>query len=193
MSQVAFNSLYDPALDAAGNRRSTPVFGGEYTPAPPGGRSVILGLGNLLWGDEGFGIHAMRALHHTLEETPGLEWVDGGVLGMNLLPLVEECSHLLVLDCIDAGQPAGTVIEMEKEQIPLYYGIKMSEHQVSFQEVLGIASFRGGLPGVMRLVGVQPLDFSMRIGLSSPLSLALPEALRRARAELQRWPISIAR
>ena len=99
--------------------------------------------------------------------------VDGGVLGMSLLPLVEECSHLLVLDAVDAEQPAGTLLELAGEDIPLYNGVKMSEHQVGFQEVLAMAKFRERFPAHLYMVGVQPADLSVRVGLSPEVTASL--------------------
>ena len=66
-------------------------------------RKIVLGLGNILNKDEGLGVFALKALEvHLGNISPGIEFVDGGVLGLNLLLWVEESSHLLVLDAIDA-------------------------------------------------------------------------------------------
>ena len=150
-------------------------------------RKAILGLGNLLYQDEGFGIHALRAMQEAISVSDNVEFVDGGVLGMNLLPLVEESSHLLVLDAVDTGQPPGTILELKGEQIQLFTATKLSEHQVGFQEVLGLARFRGYLPASLHLIGVQPQDLSSGIGLSQVVASALPEVVNRAFAKLMAW------
>src|SRR5512136_2957058 len=150
-------------------------------------RKAILGLGNLLYQDEGFGIQALRAIQEALPILEDIEFVDGGVLGMNLLPLVEESSHLLVLDAIDAGQPPGTVLELNGEKIPLFAAARLSEHQVGFQEVLGLARFRGNLPTSLHLIGVQPQDLHSGIGLSQAVASALPEVVSRAALTLKGW------
>jgi hydrogenase maturation protease len=152
-------------------------------------RKVILGLGNLLQKDEGFGIHAISLFEERL--TPNLkeqfELIDGGVLGLNLLPLIEETSHLLVFDAIDAGRPAGTIVEMTGAEIPLYTNVKLSEHQVSFQEILGLAKFRGSIPENLHLIGVQPADLSTGLSLSPPVENALDGVVQRAINFLQTW------
>jgi hydrogenase maturation protease len=158
------------------------------------GRKMILGLGNTLNRDEGLGVHAMKALEDRFQSVPGslapeVEFLDGGVLGLNLLPWVEESSHLLVLDAIDASRPPGTVLELKRDEIPLFTGIKVSDHQVTFQEVLGLASFRGHLPPFLHLVGLQPADISTGIDLS-PIALSkLPELVARAAAVLSEWQL----
>jgi hydrogenase maturation protease len=178
---------------------------------------VVLGLGNLLARDEGFGIHALHQLQAALsgeaatgfdgslpdlnptlqfggesnpaDDSPVIQFVDGGVLGLNLLPLVESCTHLLVLDAIDAGSPPGSVLELSGEQLPLYTTQKLSEHQVGFQEILALARFRDHFPAHLQIIGVQPKDLSGGIGLSVQISNSVDEVINRARAVLERWCI----
>jgi hydrogenase maturation protease len=97
-----------------------------------GPRKIILRIGNLLNRDEGMGIHAIRALQHK-NTTGDFEILDGGTLGLKLLPLAEESSHLIVLDAIDRHLEPGTLIELARDEIPLFNMIKMSQHQLLFQ------------------------------------------------------------
>ena len=151
-------------------------------------RKIVLGLGNTLNRDEGLGVHALKALEARVGVfAPQVEFLDGGVLGLNLLPLVEEASHLLVLDAVNARKEPGTLIELERDEIPLYSGIKLSDHQVTFQEVLGLASFRDRLPEHLHLVGAQPADLSIGVELSSVSEAVLPQILQRAEAVLRGW------
>lgn len=150
-------------------------------------RKVVLGLGNTLNRDEGLGVQALKLLDAQLEAQADFELLDGGVLGLNLLVIVEECSHLLILDAVNVGKPAGTVVELSKEQIPLYAGVKLSQHQITFQEVLGLANIRGFLPQNLHLVGIQPADISIGLELSPIVEKALPEVVSRARIVLDEW------
>ena len=153
------------------------------------GRRVVLGLGNALNRDEGLGVHALGPVRARLGDGGRVEVLDGGVLGMALLPLVESCSHLLLLDAVDAGAPPGTVIELGREEIPLFGRLKLSLHQVTFQEVLQFADVRGKLPGHLALVGAQPADISVGVGLSPEIERVLPEIAARALARLEGWKI----
>jgi hydrogenase maturation protease len=152
-------------------------------------RKIVLGLGNTLNRDEGLGVHALGALKARIGAfDPGeLEFLDGGVLGLNLLPWVEEASHLLVLDAVNAHQAPGTLVELKGEEIPLFNGIKLSDHQVTFQEVLGLASFRGKLPENLYLVGVQPADLSIGLELSPVVQAAIPQVVEQAESVLLGW------
>lgn len=134
-------------------------------------------------------MHAVAALRQALPAHPALELLDGGVMGLDLLAVVEECSHLLLLDAIDAAQPGGTLIEMRKEEIPLYRGVMLSEHQVSFQEVLGLALFRDRLPQHLHLIGVQPADLSAGLELSPTVAAVLPALVERTRRLLHDWQL----
>jgi hydrogenase maturation protease len=150
-------------------------------------RKMVLGLGNILNRDEGVGVHALRALEAQFGRQAGVEFVDGGVLGLNLLPLVEECSHLLILDAADARQAPGTLVELERNEIPLYSGVKLSQHQVTFQEVLALAKIRDGLPPYLHLIGVQPADLSIGLDLSPTVAATIPHVVERVGAILRGW------
>ena len=150
-------------------------------------RRVVLGLGNILNNDEGLGVRALELLGTQPGLPIGFELLDGGVLGLNLLMIVEECSHLLILDAVDAGKPPGTLVELRKEEIPLYTGVKLSQHQVTFQEVLGLAAMRGHLPENLHLLGIQPMDVSIGLELSNEVQAALPQMADRAISVLQHW------
>ena len=152
-------------------------------------RKIVLGLGNTLQTDEGLGVFALQALADHLGEQDQVELLDGGVLGLNLLPLVEESSHLLILDAADAQKPPGAIIELPKEDIPLYAGVKMSQHQLTFQEVLGLALIREKLPEHLYLIGVQPADLTVGYGLSETITAVIPEVIARATAVLQGWSL----
>ena len=154
---------------------------------PEAWRRVVLGLGNTLNRDEGLGVHALEPLRAALGDREGIEVLDGGVLGLDLLPLVESCSHLLLLDAADTGAAPGTVTALAKDEIPLFARLKLSFHQVGFQEVLELASVRGRLPERLALVGAQPADLSIGYGLSEEVQASLPEIVGRAVGILEAW------
>lgn len=154
------------------------------------GRRVVLCIGNILNRDEGLGVHALALLAPKLAGRSGVELVDGGVRGLDLLPLVESCSHLLVLDAADTGRPPGVVVELARDEIPLFGGVKMSEHQITFQEVLGLASVRGKLPPFLHLLGVQPADVSVGVEMSPVVAAVIPHVCDRALAILAGWDLA---
>jgi hydrogenase maturation protease len=149
---------------------------------------LVLGLGNLLNSDEGFGVHVLRALQADVAARyPRIDFVDGGTLGLNLLPMVEQASRLLLVDCVDAGSEPGTVVELAGEEIPLYSGVKVSLHQTTFQEVLGLAQIRDSLPPNLQLIGVQPASLAIGTELSPLVSARVPHVVARIEALIKRW------
>jgi hydrogenase maturation protease len=149
---------------------------------------TVLGVGNLLRTDEGVGVHAVRALSEKhRDDMPEAEFLDGGTLGLNLLLFIEEAESLLILDAVDAGSPPGALIHLTGDAIPRYAGIKLSEHQVTLQDVLGLAGVRGRMPKRLALVGMQPASLETGDTLSAACSAMLPEMLEKAEAILKEW------
>ncbi len=150
-------------------------------------RKVILGIGNTLNHDEGLGVHALDFIKEKIKDNSEIEIIDGGTLGLNLLQLVESCSHLLILDTIDANKQPGTLIEMKGEEISLFKEIKMSEHQITFQEVLGLSKIRGKLPNHLHLLGIQPYDVSLGVGLSDKINETMPTLVDKTLNVIENW------
>lgn len=157
---------------------------------PEKNRKIVLCLGNTLNGDDGLGVHCLDPLRERLKDSPAVDVLDGGVLGLDLLPIVEASSHLLILDAVDARRPPGTIVELAKDEIPLFSRIKLSWHQVTFQEVLELAVARGNLPAHLHLVGAQPADTSTGFGLSPVIARLVPEIVDRAVAVLKQWGLA---
>ena len=151
---------------------------------------LVLGIGNLLNSDEGVGVHAIRRLK---ERYPSSEvpMADGGTLGLNLLPLVEDATHLLLLDAVDAGRAPGSVIELAKEDIPIFGGYKLSQHQLTFQEVLGLALVRQKFPEHLHMIGIQPASLAIGVELSPVVEAALPIMLDKTAEVLHNWGVDL--
>lgn len=154
-------------------------------------RHVVLGIGNILNRDEGLGVRALDLLEEQVGPLADVEYVDGGVLGLSLLPLVEDCEHLLVLDAIDAGADPGTFVELDRDEIRLFTGVKMSEHQITFQEVLGLAFIREKLPPYLHLIGAQPADLAIGLEISDEIRDTFPTIVSRAAAVLRDWGFEV--
>lgn len=150
---------------------------------------LVLGIGNLLWADEGFGVRAVQELHRQWRFAPQVKLLDGGTQGLNLLPHVQDARCMIVFDAIDYGLQPGTLRVLANEQVPRFMGAKkLSLHQTGFQEVLAVAELTGKLPDGLVLIGVQPVDIRDYGGGLSPLVKArVPTALAIALSWIQRW------
>jgi hydrogenase maturation protease len=151
----------------------------------------VLGIGNLLWADEGFGVRAIEALNARYQFPDHVQLMDGGTQGLFLLPHVQSARELLILDAVDFGLEPGTLCVVTGDEVPQYMGAKkVSMHQTGFQEVLATARMTGRLPERLALIGLQPEridDFGS--GLRPRVEAALPEAVERALEVLAGWGI----
>lgn len=121
------------------------------------GRILVLGIGNILWADEGFGVRVVEALDARYEFPEPVLLLDGGTQGLYLLPYLEDAAGVVIVDAIDYGLPPATLRVLADDEVPAVLGArKVSLHQTGFQEILALLQFRGCAPERLRLVGVQP-------------------------------------
>jgi hydrogenase maturation protease len=152
---------------------------------------LVLGIGNLLWADEGFGVRAVQALHEGWAMPHNVSLLDGGTQGLYLLEPVCAAQRLLVFDAIDYGLAPGELALFRDDQVPVWSAQKMSLHQASFQELLSLARLQGRLPQHISVIGVQPVVLDDLGGSLSPAVRArVPEAVALALAELARWGVA---
>lgn len=147
---------------------------------------LILGIGNILWADEGFGVRVAQALEQAYAFPPSVRVLDGGTQGLALMPQVQQAEVLIILDAVDFQLPPGTLVELHDADVPAYLGAKkMSLHQVSFQEVLALCQLLGNCPAKLCLVGVQPAVLEDYGGSLSPVVREqMPAAMERVLAYL---------
>ncbi|HVI50421.1 MAG TPA: HyaD/HybD family hydrogenase maturation endopeptidase [Candidatus Sulfotelmatobacter sp.] len=128
-------------------------------------RVVVLGIGNTLMTDEGFGVHAIEALEKRYDMAEGVEIVDGGTTGMELFGDLQGVEHLLVVDAVRAGQPEGGIVRLTGDDVPAFFKTKLSPHQIGLSDVLAALRFAGSEPESVVLIGVKPvsLDISMEM------------------------------
>lgn len=152
-------------------------------------RILVLGIGNLLWADEGFGVRCVEALNAGWEFPSQVELMDGGTQGLYLLPYVQEADCLLVFDAVDYGDAPGTMREVVGNEVPRFMGAKkMSLHQTGFQEVLMAAELTDKLPGELVLIGVQPEELEDYGGsLRDVVKAQMVPALNKALDWLEHW------
>ena len=148
---------------------------------------TILGIGNTLYTDEGLGVHALAALEEKYGTDQQVQLIDGSTDGMSLLGPVEDTDYLIVIDAINAGKEGGHIIELHGDDIPAYYGIKMSIHQLGFQEVLLASKLRERYPKNIVMIGMQPTSLELGIGLSETNEARLPEMFKLIEQQVNKW------
>jgi len=157
-------------------------------------RILVLGIGNILWADEGFGVRAVELFHRLYTVPACVTVLDGGTQGLYLLDYVTEADKLLVFDAIDYGLVPGTLKVVENDEVPKFTGAKkMSLHQTGFQEVLSAADLLGRGPLELALIGCQPQDLENWGGpLTEPVRNVLAGAVQAAVTVLRCWGIHVS-
>jgi hydrogenase maturation protease len=150
---------------------------------------VVLGIGNVLWADEGFGVRCVEALQQHWDFAPHVRLVDGGTQGLYLIQHVQAARQLLIFDAIDYGLVPGTLKLIENDDVPRFMGAKkMSLHQTGFQEVLTLAQLTEQFPEDVLLIGCQPEELEDYGGSLRPtVKLAMEDALALGVERLRQW------
>jgi hydrogenase maturation protease len=145
---------------------------------------MILGVGNLLFTDEGVGVRVAEALQDRYEFPENVKVVDGGTLGMNLLGIISETDHLIVVDAVRNNDDPGTLYRLAGEEIPKRIRAKNSLHQVDLLEALTCCEALDKVPETV-IIGVEPEDITtLGIELTPTVSARVEDLVNRVLEEL---------
>lgn len=144
----------------------------------------MLGVGNLLRQDEGFGVHVVQLLARTWAPGKGVTILDGGVAGNALLGAILECEHLILIDVAFMHEEPGTLRRLEGSTLNRAFKAKQSAHDWSFSEILLQASLLGHAPKVV-VIAAEPEGMSWAAELSPRLAASVAEAARLVRVEVE--------
>ena len=152
---------------------------------------LILGIGNILWADEGFGVRCVEAMNAAYQFGDDVTLMDGGTQGLYLLPYLVDARRLIVFDAVDYDMKPGEIVIAKDDEVPRFMGVKkMSLHQTGFQEVISCASLADKLPEAMVLIGVQPEQLEDFGGsLRDTVKAQIPKAVDIALELIKRWDI----
>ena len=147
---------------------------------------LILGAGNLLLSDEGFGVHAIRFLERSYDLPACVELYDAGTLGIMVTHRVEESDLVYILDAVAAEGEPGVLLRFDKADFMLdRVPVKLSPHQAGVQEMLLVSELRGRCPQEVVLLGVIPASLAPGCALSPRLQARLPEIAESLVQELR--------
>jgi hydrogenase maturation protease len=145
--------------------------------------TLVLGLGNTIMSDDGIGPKVVEYLQQDTGLPAGVTLLDGGTLGLDLLPYLEGVGRLIIVDAVETGKPAGTVVRLVGDDVPMALETKLSPHQMGMKDLLAVARLMGHLPDEIILIGVQPLLLEMDTELTPPVAAALPTLVAMVKAE----------
>jgi hydrogenase maturation protease len=141
---------------------------------------LILGLGNVLLEDDGVGAAAVAVLRDRYEPPEGVRLLDGGTLGLSLLPHLEEAEVVILVDAIRAdGAPPGTFVRLDGDEVAPAVATRLSPHQVGVADLLDGARWLDRYPASVVLLGLVPESMDLAVGLSPRVRPALPALVER--------------
>ena len=154
----------------------------------------VLGLGNVLMGDDGFGPYVARVFDELYELGAEAEVIDLGTPGLDLTPWLADASHVIVIDTIRMNDSPGTLRLYDKADIVRHAPFaRVGPHDPGLKETLLTLDFAGRAPETVTLVGVVPAKVAMGTALSDPVANAVPAALTAIVDQLQRLNIAVRR
>ncbi len=154
--------------------------------------TTVIGLGNVVLSDDGVGVRAVQRLQDRHPLGDGVELVEGGTAGLLLLPLLADARRVIIVDAIDTGAPAGTLVRLDGDDWASAFEFGMTPHDVGLVDLLGAAQLSGAWPEQLVLHGVQPASTEIGTELSAPIAAALDRLVDAVAAELSRWGVGSA-
>ena len=150
---------------------------------------LVLGLGNTIMTDDGFGVKVVTTLSSRYQFQGPVQLLDGGTLGLDLLPYLEEIESLLIIDALDMRDEPGKIFRLEGDEVPRAFASKLSVHQMGLQDLLAVAELQGHVPRNLVVWGVQPECIEMSTELTATVAAAVEPVVVKVLEELQRWGV----
>jgi len=157
------------------------------TSSPSSGapKILVLGVGSILMMDEGLGIRAIEELERRYRFPENVELLDGGTSGIELLSYISGRDYLIIIDAIKSGNPPGTVLKIEGEDVPAQFRTRISPHQLGISDLLAAASLTDEIPKRLVMFGIEPKEIVMKLGLSEEVRQGMDHLLDVVVKELE--------
>jgi hydrogenase maturation protease len=154
---------------------------------------LVLGLGNVLCGDDAAGVVAVHRLRREYELPPEVRVVDGGTLGLDLLAVVAASDRVILVDAVRGDAPAGTLVRITGDDVAPAVRDRLSPHQIGVADLLAGAALCDHYPAEVVIVGIVPATTELQIGCSQAVATQLDALLESLITELRRLGIESTR
>ena len=139
---------------------------------------LVLGVGNILLTDEGIGVRVVEAFEQRYLLPEGVDVLDGGTAGMELMEAMANRTHLIIVDAVVSRKSEpGALLILRDDEVPTLFNNKISPHQLGLSDVLSALRFTDEFPGRITLVGIIPQSLEPHIGLTPVVQASLEPAL----------------
>ncbi len=149
--------------------------------------ALVLGIGNLLIGDEGVGCRAVAELSRRYTLPPAVECIDGGTAGFELLSLLDGRDQVILIDALQDDRAPGTIIKVEDEHVPKAFLTRTTPHQLGICDVLAAAQLTESLPEKLILFGIEPKCLKVGLELSAEVQTAMEHVVHAVADQLRQF------
>ena len=153
---------------------------------------AVLGIGNLLQKDEGVGVHLINRLEKEYNFSPHVNLIDGGTMGTDLLPYLEENDKVIILDAVNFDEVPGFIGVIENDDILRRLNTKLSIHHLGLTDVLSSARLLDIEPSEIYLIGIQPKNIEMGTELTDEINQRTGKMIDAAIKKLNEWGIEVS-
>lgn len=156
-------------------------------------KALVLGIGNLLIGDEGVGCWTVEELSRRYTLPPDVECVDGGTAGFELLAMLDRKEHVILIDALRGDRAPGTVVMVEGEHVPKAFLARTTPHQLGICDVLAAAQLTETMPRHLTLYGIEPKQLDVGIGLSPEVEAGMEKTIGAVVEQLRHFGYEVKR
>lgn len=153
-------------------------------------RILVLGLGNSLLSDDGVGVHVLRRLAERYVFPETVDLVEGGTIGLGLLPYFSRESRVVVVDGVDLGAPPGCLVRLAGHHGAAALGGPGTAHDVGLGDLLGAAQLTGCYPRAVVILGVQVGSTALGTDLTPPVQAQAAVLVRCVLGQLRGWGVA---
>lgn len=154
---------------------------------------TVLGIGNIIVQDEGFGVTVVEELQKEYDFPDNVQVIDGGTLGAELMYFIEGTKKLIVIDAINGGAEPGTFFRFADDEVQAYFQDKVSMHELGVQDVLAALQVTGKPVESVVIMGAQPYSLGAGVGLTEPMASLVGKAKELVLQQLKDWQAEPAR
>lgn len=161
--------------------------------ATGGDSLLILGLGNVLCGDDGVGVAAVERVRRSYHLPPSVRVLDGGTLGLTLLGQFEEADDVILVDAVRTDEPPGTPVRLEGEAVAPAVRERLSVHQIGVADLLDALRWMDAFPRRLVLLGLVPRTLELGLGRSPEIDAGLDGLIDNIASEARRMGFPLRR
>jgi len=152
---------------------------------------TVLGVGNILMQDEGFGVRVVEQLLHKYHFPENVQVLDGGTLGMELLRFLIGTDKLILVDAVSGDLPPGSIYQFNHDEVKTYFKEKVSMHELGIQDVLAVMEVLEKPAKEIIILGVQPLTVDIGLEMTTIVAKTVGNVVEKLLLLLKEWQVEV--